>query len=124
MYIIEDNRVFTVLVIIGLLLLIFAIIRGIFRVIKWFFRTLWHILTGSRRQNVHVDYTQSGDWLTRSQARQEIRFKNSLPPLLSEAKPLKKTRKELRNERKGLSPTGWKFNEETQMWEPPKKLKK
>lgn len=71
---------------------------------------------GSRRRARQDDY-----WLNRAQARQEIRFQNSLPPLAGEAQPLKKTRKERRNERKGLSPTGWKFNEETQMWEPPKK---
>ena len=53
------------------------------------------------------DLTNSKDWLTRAQARQEIRFRNSMPP--------KQTK---------VSETGWTFNEETQLWEPPEHLKK
>ena len=74
---------------------------------------------GSRRKAKQDDY-----WLNKAQARQEIRFENSLPPLQAEANPLKKTFREKRNERKGKSATGWIFNEETQLWEPPKNMKR
>lgn len=89
------------------------IIRGIVALIK-------KILKKNQKQ----DLTQSKDWLTRAQARQEIRFQNSLPPLLSKQKPLQKAWSMRRNEKKGKSAMDWIYNEETELWEPPKHLKK
>lgn len=69
------------------------------------------------------DPIHSKDWLTRAQAKQEIRFRNASPPLLSEAKPQRKTLRQRRNLKQGKSEMGWTFNEETQLWEPPKNMK-
>lgn len=74
-------------------------------------------------QSSGQQYGQSDYWLDKAQAKQEIRFKNSLPPLKEEARPQKKTFREKWNESRGLSPTGWKFNEETQLWESPEQQK-
>lgn len=74
--------------------------------------------------NSHKEQINANDWLTRAQAKQAIRIQNSLPPLKAEAKPPKKTLREKWNLKHGRSETGWTFNEETQLWEPPKTLKK
>lgn len=96
------------------------VLRTIFRIIKWIFQTIRSIFTGKRSYDNPLN---SNDWLTRAQAKQEIRFKNALPPLRSEAKPRKKTLREKWNLKHGRSETGWTFNEKTQLWEPPKKLR-
>lgn len=86
---------------------------------------IWYIAKtifglGNRRRN----RKKNEDWLYKAQKRQQVRMDNSLPPLAPEYKPHKKTLKEKRNERKGRSPTGWYFNEESGLWEPPANLKK
>lgn len=65
------------------------LICSIFRLIRWVLRSVWYLLTGKRtRRN---DPLKSEDWLVRAQARQEIRFQNSLPPLKPEIKSKKKS---------------------------------
>lgn len=85
------------------------------KIIKAIFRFIFSLFKSEKKS----DPTQSEDWLTRAQAKQEIRFQNAMPPIQSERKPIKRTLKEKRRMRKGLSPTGWKFNEETKKWDPP-----
>lgn len=80
-----------------IIMFIFKVIHLIFRIIRWFFRSIWYLLTGRKRQS---DPIKSDDWLTRAQARQEIRFQNSLPPLLSETKPKRKGWRAKREEKK------------------------
>lgn len=64
------------------------LICSIFRLIKWFLCSVWYLLTGKRtRRN---DPLKSEDWLVRAQARQEIRFQNSMPPVLSQKKKPRK----------------------------------
>lgn len=117
----DRETLLALLTLIFLLLLVVTVLRIIIRIIKWILRGIWRILTGKKPEN---DLTKSDDWLIRAQAKQEIRFQNSMPPILPETKAQKKTFKEKRREKKGQSPTGWTFNEETQMWDPPKKLRK
>ena len=101
--------------------IVIFIAKAILATIKWLFRSLRFLFTGKSERK---DPLKSKDWLTRAQARQEIRFQNAMPPLLSKATPQKKSFISRMREKKGKSPTGWTFNEETQLWEPPKKLRK
>lgn len=101
-----------------LLIIAFVLfIRAVFRFLKWLFSGIFG------RQTEQSQYGQSDYWLDKAQAKQEIRFQNAAPPLRGEAKPHKQTFKERWNESRGLSPTGWKFNEETQLWESPEQQK-
>lgn len=110
-----------IVVLIVLLYLVFLILRTIFRIIKWLFRSIRYLFTGKR---YYVDPLHSNDWLTRAQARQEIRFQNSLPPLLSQAKPPKKQAKAKRFKEKLWYPTGWYFDEKTGLWTAPDYINK
>lgn len=112
-----DERKLAFLLIILILFIAFRIIRAIFRFIKWVLQSIWGLLTGKRYRGNPLE---SDDWLVRAQARQEIRMNNSLPPLHSQAKP---QRKKLfsKKDKPWQYATGWVFNEETQLWEPPKK---
>ena len=85
------------------------------KIVKAIFRFIFSLFKSGKRS----DPTQSEDWLTRAQAKQEIRFQNAMPPLQSERKPIRRTLKEKRRMKNGFSPTGWKFNEETKKWDPP-----
>lgn len=107
-----------------ILLVIVALIYWAFKFLRWSIQSIWYILTGRGEDKVINKNGKNEDWLTNAQARQNIRFENSLPPLKQKAEPLKKTFREKRNERKGKSATGWTFNEETQLWEPPKNMKR
>lgn len=107
-----DEKTFTTLIIILVILGILFLIRTVFRFIKWVLRSIWGLLTGKRKRGNPLE---SDDWLTRAQARQEIRFENSLPPILPKQKP-HKHRKQKNTAR---YPSGWTLNQETGMWEPP-----
>lgn len=109
-----------------LLLIVFGIIllvRAVLRLIGRFFGFLWYVLTGKKSRGSNP--LNSNDWLTRAQARQEIRFKNSLPQVLAseldEGKKSKKKRKAPKNQQS--YPSGWVKNEDTGLWEPPEYLK-
>lgn len=108
-----DEKTFATLIIILDILGILFLIWAIFRFIKWILSSIWGILTGKRRKKGPL---KSDDWLTRAQARQEIRFENSLPPVLPKQKPRK-----LRKQKKDATwyPSGWTLNQETGMWELP-----
>ena len=108
------------ILILAILIAVF-LLKTIIKIIKGIFRAFRFIFTGGKKREAPIN---SKDWLTRAQARQEIRFNNSLPPLRSESKPQKKTIKQKWNLKQGRSENGWTFNEETQLWEPPKNLKK
>lgn len=84
----------------------------------WLIKRIFRI--GSRRKHRKSDEY----WLNKAQTRQQIRFDNATPPIQNKAQPLKKGFWQKRNERKGKSANGWTFNEETQLWEPPRKLRK
>lgn len=104
------------LIIAVLLIVAFVLfIRAVFRFLKWLFSG---ILGRQTTRHGQSDY-----WLDKAQERQEIRFQNSMPPVRGEAKPQKKRFQEVWNESRGLSPTGWKFNEETGLWESPEQQK-
>ena len=79
-----------------------------------------------KRKKKRKDLTQSDDWLTRAQARQEIRFKNSAPPQYNRSQPATKKSKAKGRKKQDRTwyPSGWVFNEETQLWEPPDYLSK
>ena len=85
-----------------------------------------------KRKKKRKDLTQSDDWLTRAQARQEIRFQNASPPLRPTEKQQKKaktpikqnTTKQEQDQEPKWYPSGWVFNEETKLWEPPDYLSK
>lgn len=97
------------------------IIRTIFRLIIRAFKGIIHLFTGKRKNAL-----ESEDWLTRAQAKQEIRFQNSLPPLLSNQKLQKKRKRLFKRKGEGETwyPSGWTLNQETGLWEPPDYIKK
>lgn len=98
MYVIEDNRLITLLILAGIIYIIIIIIRNIFRFVRWVLNSIWCLLTGKNRKR--YDPLQSVDWLTRAQARQEIRFRNAMPPILSESEHT----------------PDWKWDEEKELW--------
>lgn len=119
-----DEKTFTTLLIVLVIAGIIFLIRTIFRFIKWFLCSIWCLLTGKRRRKNPLE---SDDWLTRAQARQEIRFRNSLPQVLaSEMEPEGKQKKKKRQSGKEPTwyPSGWVRNKRTGMWDPPDYLEK
>lgn len=99
--------------------------KTIFRIMGWILKKIWKLLTG---QEAHKDLTHSDDWLTRAQARQEIRFQNAAPPSQPRTQYQKETKIQKRSKASQKEPkwypTGWTFNEETQLWDPPDYLSK
>ena len=71
------------LVIVVVLWILRGIVRFIIRILKW----ILGLLFGRNRT---ADRLHSNDWLTRAQAKQEIRFQNASPPLLPKKQPQKK----------------------------------
>ena len=106
------------ILVVVVLWILWGIVRFIFRILKGF----WSLLFGRRKR---ADLLQSDDWLTRAQAKQEIRFKNALPPLLPKQQPRKKRKRLFKRKGEGETwyPSGWKLNEETGLWEPPDYMK-
>lgn len=107
-----DEKTFATLIVILVILGILFLIRTVFRFIKWLLSSIWGLLTGKKARKNPLE---SDDWLTRAQARQEIRFENSLPPVLPKQKP----RKHRKQKNATRYPSGWTLNQETGMWEPP-----
>lgn len=84
-----DERTLALVILFLVIFCIILLIRAIFRFIKWILTSIWYLLTGRRHRRNNA--LHSKDWLTRAQARQEIRFQNSLPQVLaSEMEPKKK----------------------------------
>ena len=108
--------------IVELLVIIIAllIVRAIFRTLIRIMKGIWNLLTGRRKNPLN-----SEDWLTRAQAKQEIRFQNSLPPLLPKQKTQRKKHRFpwQQEEGKDWYATGWTLNKETGLWEPPDYMK-
>lgn len=108
--------------IIELLVIVIAllIVRAIFRTLIRIMKGIWNLLTGRRKNPLN-----SEDWLTRAQAKQEIRFQNSLPPLLPKQKPQRKKHRFpwQHEEGKDWYATGWTLNKKTGLWEPPDYMK-
>lgn len=105
------------LLILGIVLLI-LVIRAMFRFLRWLICGVFGLSQGQQKKR-----RKSGYWLNDAMDKQEIRFQNSAPPTRGEAKVHKQTFQERWNESRGLSPTGWKFNEETGLWESPEQQK-
>ena len=102
------------LIIVVVLWILRGIVRFIIRILKW----ILGLLFGRSRT---TDRLHSSDWLTRAQAKQEIRFQNASPPVLPKKQPQKKKWRPFQKKRLGKTwyPTGWTLNEETGKWEPP-----
>ena len=124
--IILNEKTLAIIILILIITAIIFIIRSIFRFIGWALSYIWYLLTG--KYTSRNDPLKSKDWLTRAQARQEIRFQNALPPLESE---IKKQRKPLfkRKQKQKTSQTessnpylrfennpDWKWDERNQLW--------
>lgn len=109
-----DQKTFATLLIVLAILGIILLVRSIFRLIKWLLTSIWCLLTGKRRRRNPLE---SDDWLTRAQARQEIRFENSLPPITPKQQP--RRRRKSKGKDKNRYATGWTLNQETGLWEPP-----
>lgn len=112
-----DEKTFATLLIVLAILGIILLVRSIFRLIKWLLNSIWCLLTGKR---IRKNPLESDDWLTRAQARQEIRFENSLPPITPKQKPRKHRKRHEKNVTR--YPSGWTLNQETGLWEPPDSL--
>lgn len=117
---IRAEHIILIIILVICLCIVLVVLRTIFRIIKWIFRSIISLFTGKK---YYSDPLQSDDWLVRAQAKQEIRFQNSLPPLLPKAKPKRKNRKRENEDRKSY-PTGWHLDEETGQWAAPDKIKK
>lgn len=118
-----QNKNFYIYLIIFLIIwLAIIIVKAVFKTIKWIIKTIFSVFTGNTN---NFDPLQSDDWLTRAQAKQEIRFKNSLPPLLPKQQPKKKKKRLFKRKGEGETwyPSGWTLNEETGLWEPPDYMK-
>lgn len=120
----DRETLLAILELIFLFLLVISVFRIIFRLIKWIFRGIWTILTGRKPKK---DLTKSNDWLTRSMAKQEIRFQNAMPPILEEKKsffrrkkPKKKTVPEVQVKedpnKKFENNPDWKWDEKNKLW--------
>lgn len=118
-----DERTLAFLILVFAVFGIILLVRAMFRLIGQAFGYLWYLLTGKRSRKSNS--LKSNDWLTRAQARQEIRFKNSLPQVLaSEMETEKKSKKKRKTPQKQQRyPSGWVKNEDTGLWEPPEYLK-
>lgn len=86
-----DEKNIKVVILLLIIIIIILVIRLVVRFIGWIFRSIRYLFTGkrSRRNNA----LNSNDWLTRAQARQEIRFQNSMPPVIASEMKSKKKRK-------------------------------
>lgn len=102
------------------IVVILWILRGIVRFLIRLLKGIWNLLfyRGKERDPLHSD-----NWLTRAQAKQEIRFQNALPPLLPKQQPKKKKRFKRKGEGETWYPSGWTLNQETGLWEPPDYMK-
>lgn len=124
-----NQKIITIIIWILLIYIALLILRNILRGILFVVKTLLEIVTGALglfpSRHKTFDPLQSDDWLTRAQAKQEIRFQNASPPLLPKKQPQKKKRKLpwQREEGRGWYSTGWTYNDETRLWEPPDYLK-
>lgn len=118
-----DERTLAFLILFLVVFGVILLVRAVFRLIGRFFGFLRYLLTGKRSRRSNP--LKSNDWLTRAQARQEIRFKNSLPQVLASEmeaeKKSKKKRKAPKNQQR--YPSGWVKNEDTGLWEAPENLK-
>lgn len=108
-----DEKAFATLLVVLAILGIILLVRSIFRLIKWLLTSIWCLLTGKR---IRKNPLESDDWLTRAQARQEIRFENALPPITPKQKPQKRKNRHEKNVTR--YPSGWTLNQETGLWEP------
>ena len=113
-----DEYKLAILILVLFILIAAYTIRLFFRLIKKLIATIWYFATG--KQYRIKDPMKSKDWLTRAQAKQELRFRNSIPPIIKNGKPANKSFRERWNERNGRSAGGWIYNDETQLWEYPK----
>lgn len=98
-------------------------------IITWVVKKVWYAGSNKREKKKRED-TESDDWLTRAQARQEIRFQNASPPITNTQTRAQKARKykpkgkyNSADEGRTWYSTGWTLNEETGKWEPPDYLK-
>lgn len=112
--IIIDEKTMATLIIILVILGILFLIRTVFCFIKWILSSICRLFIGKPKRKNPLE---SDNWLTRAQARQKIRFENSLPPITPKQKP----RKHRKHCKKDITryPSGWTLNQETGMWEPP-----
>lgn len=127
--ILKSPQLLSIIFLIVVAYIALIILRQLLRCLKFILQTLLEIVTktldlfpsGHRKK----DPLQSNDWLTRAQAKQEIRFQNASPPLLPKKQPeKKKTRFPWQKDvGKDWYPTGWTLNHETGLWEPPDYLK-
>lgn len=112
------------LILLGLYLLFaLAFLVGIVALVTWVVKLVWY---GGRK---HKKVKKSDDWLYNAQSRQNNTYEYS-DPIIHHSESNQKKNKirwdgEARTRKDGrkVSPTGWTFNEETQLWEPPEHLK-
>ena len=125
----KNPKILSIVILIITAYIALKILKLFLRGLEFFLQTLLEIVTktldlfpsGHRTR----DPLQSNDWLTRAQAKQEIRFQNASPPLLPKKQPQKKKHRFPWQKEPGRDwyPTGWTFNHETGLWEPPDYLK-
>ena len=115
-----NQQLLTSIIELLLIVAILWIIRTIFRIVTKIIKGIWNLLFGRRKKALESD-----DWLTRAQAKQEIRFQNSMPPLQANQKTQKKRKQLFKRKGEGENwyPTGWTLNEKTGLWEPPGYMK-
>lgn len=127
--VLKSPQLLSIIFLVVVVYIALIVLRQLLRCLKFILQTLLEIVTktldlfpsGHKKK----DPLQSSDWLTRAQAKQEIRFQNASPPLLPKKQPEKKKIRFPWQKVPGEDwyPTGWTFNHETGLWEPPDYLK-
>lgn len=90
-----------------------AIIVGLAALITWVVKKIWN--AGKEPKKPAGERYDSSDWLSKAQQRQNKRYEYTDPA--SRPRPQKGAQK--RENEPNWYPSGWTYNEDTQLWEPP-----
>lgn len=109
-----DQKTLAVLILFLVVFCVVLLVGKLLRFIGWVLRSVWYLLTGRRVGSGNP--LKSSDWLTRAQARQEIRFKNSLPQVLASEMESEGKRKKKKRWGRKESGVRWNWDPEKNIW--------
>lgn len=113
-----------------------GILVAVVALITWVVKKIWFWQSGSRgtrntqnKWDHHYTKRKNNDWMSQAQRRQYNRYAYTDAPKPKKNKKLKRSKMNgsVYNNPAGEPkwyPTGWVFNEESQLWEPPDYLEK
>lgn len=97
---------------------------GIVSLITWIVKKIWfHQPRKNKRSS--IEYRED-DWMSQAQHRQNMRYEYLDPynPRKNNVQTKRNNFKENSEDNPKWYPTGWTYNEETQLWEPPSQKKR